>query len=223
MAHSHIVGRRPVRHNDRFHGASLPDGIVILDIVQDSYAGFYLRDQATGSALSPTVVDALTERGLTDLLAPDAVGLLPDRPAWLDCDPDASARIRTRDVAIFLCALLRSSIQFHTSSFRTLVSRARHQPAPGRSLADYRSTLARFERMTLFLPFRMQCLFRSHFLLAVLRAYGLAADWVFGVSLFPFRAHCWIAVGDCLLGDRTDKVADFIPIFVIANTTGDAA
>jgi hypothetical protein len=223
MAHSHIVGRRSVRHDDRFHGASLPDGIVILDIVQDSYAGFYLRDPKTGSALSPTVVDALTERGLTGLLTPDAVGLLPDPPASLDCEPDASVRIRTRDVAVFLVALLRVSLRFHTSSFRTLVSRARHQPAPGGRLADYRSTIARFERMALFLPFRMQCLFRSHFLLDILQAYGLAADWVFGVSLFPFRAHCWIAVGDRLLGDRTDKVADFVPILVIANTTGGAA
>ena len=43
---------------------------------------------------------------------------------------------------------------------------------------------------------------------------GLDADWVFGVRTWPFLAHCWVQVGDTIVGDSLDRVGGFTPIMV---------
>ncbi|HVM23271.1 MAG TPA: lasso peptide biosynthesis B2 protein [Sphingomicrobium sp.] len=41
---------------------------------------------------------------------------------------------------------------------------------------------------------------------------------IFGVKLDPFGAHCWAQLGDLLLSDRTDTVAQFRPVRVVECT-----
>ncbi len=64
------------------------------------------------------------------------------------------------------------------------------------------------------LPVRPGCLFRTFFLLHFLMRFGHEADWVFGVKLFPFEAHCWLAQGPAPVGDRAAIVSRYMPILV---------
>lgn len=54
------------------------------------------------------------------------------------------------------------------------------------------------------------CLFFTHYLKK-----GIPVDWVFGVDLFPFHAHCWVEYKGRVLNDHLERVMRFTPIYVI--------
>jgi len=60
-----------------------------------------------------------------------------------------------------------------------------------------------------------QCLFDSLALKRFLAKYGLFPDWIFGVHLNPFSAHCWLQHGDLLVHDSLDFVSRYTPIMVV--------
>jgi hypothetical protein len=191
-------------------------GIILLDAKRDRYQALYLPDGDGVDGFGAAARDALRGHGLLELAsAGPPVSADGGEPAWQDCEPDGHARPRIRDAARFLAALLLSTLLFHLRPFADLVTAAGRRPRPAAPLPDYQAAIARFQAMSLLLPFRMQCLFRAHFLLRFLRGCGLPADWVFGVSLFPFQAHCWVAVGRRTLLDRAEEMEDFVPILVV--------
>lgn len=65
-----------------------------------------------------------------------------------------------------------------------------------------------------WLPFDGLCLARSALLMAYLRRLGHGADWVFGVRLWPFEAHCWVQLGDTALNDQVERLVAFTPLMV---------
>ncbi|VWX49790.1 hypothetical protein NOVOSPHI9U_260039 [Novosphingobium sp. 9U] len=71
---------------------------------------------------------------------------------------------------------------------------------------------ARFERMCLYLPVRLLCLSKTYALLQFLKLSGHSADWVIGVRLFPFEAHCWLAQENLLIGERAHLVEKYTVI-----------
>lgn len=221
MSTSPITLPRPDAH---VHAARTRGGIILLDAKRDRYQALYLAEGSGDDVLGATAADALRGDGLLDLASarpPLSTG--GGEPAWQDCEPDRHARPRLRDVALFLSTLMLSALLFHARPFAGLVAGAGRQPRPPAPLPDYQAAIARFHAMSILLPFRMQCLFRAHFLLRFLRWHGLPADWVFGVSLFPFHAHCWVAVGQRTLLDRAEQLEDFVPILVVRNVAGTPA
>lgn len=60
-----------------------------------------------------------------------------------------------------------------------------------------------------------RCLFDSLALLNFLAHHGHFPDWVFGVRLQPFAAHCWIASGRVLYNDSPEGIAGYTPILVV--------
>lgn len=60
-----------------------------------------------------------------------------------------------------------------------------------------------------------QCLFDSLALKLFLAQYGLFPEWIFGVRLNPFAAHCWLQHGDTLVNDSLDSVRRFTPIMAV--------
>lgn len=54
------------------------------------------------------------------------------------------------------------------------------------------------------------CLFFTHFI-----SLSVPVNWVFGVSLYPFAAHCWVEYNGVVLNDHLERVAAFTPIYVI--------
>lgn len=66
-----------------------------------------------------------------------------------------------------------------------------------------------------FFTMKDTCFFRSLALLKYLSLYRMSADWVFGVRLSPFSAHCWIQCGQVVLNERLDNVLNYTPIMRI--------
>lgn len=44
---------------------------------------------------------------------------------------------------------------------------------------------------------------------------GISVYWVFGVDLFPFKAHCWIEYQGVVLNDSLERTLAFTPIHII--------
>lgn len=202
------------------HAVRSSDGVVFLDIERDAY--FCLLDPArTGSPddNSPTLASIraqLVEQGLVADGVRLAARVMP-RPTtrlWRENPALARPAPGIRDLGYFLRALVRTTWRFRRSSLGQMIAQARRCDActPQTTPAI---AAARFEHLCLWLPFPIQCLFRSFFLLHFLHYYGLRADWIFGVSLFPFHAHCWLADGDLLLTERVGKVEGFVTIFQV--------
>lgn len=70
-----------------------------------------------------------------------------------------------------------------------------------------------FWRLGAWLPVEGECLVRSAMLVAFLRRMGLTADWVFGVRLWPFAAHCWVQSGDLCLNDDVERLWPYTPLY----------
>lgn len=59
-----------------------------------------------------------------------------------------------------------------------------------------------------------RCLAQSLAVARTARRSGIPVTVVFGVSLGPFEAHCWVQCGDTVVNDRVDTVTRFMPILV---------
>lgn len=70
-----------------------------------------------------------------------------------------------------------------------------------------------FWRIAPWLPQEGECLVRSAMLMSYLRRAGLSADWVFGVRLWPFSAHCWVQIDNVCLNDDVERLAAYTPIY----------
>lgn len=200
------------------HAVRVSDGLVFLDIERDGYFCLYAPADAVrdDSASLETIRAQLFAHGLIANRSARRIDTEPQPHTRLWRESDALERpsLEIRALWYFLAALLRAAWRFRRASLAQLIAHTQgHAPASPRSSAAV--VTARFERLCLWLPFRFACLFRSFFLLHFLHSYGLRADWVFGVSLFPFHAHCWLAEGDLLLGERVGKVEGFATIFQI--------
>ena len=204
---------------DGVHAVRSSDGIVFLDIDRDAYFCVYDPCDAACRDGGPISLEAirsqLLEQGLVADARQDGIhsSVRPITPFWREAPIDHRSP-GVRDIARFLHALVCAAWRFRRSSFAQMIAHAQRGTARVPQSSPARAT-ACFERLCLWLPFRIQCLFRSFFLLHFLRCYGLRADWIFGVSLFPFHAHCWLADGDLLLGERIGKVEAFTTIFQI--------
>jgi len=89
------------------------------------------------------------------------------------------------------------------------------RPAEAEPSARLLADLTVYRRLTPWLPLDGLCLFRSHMLLRYLNALGHGARWVFGVRTWPFRAHCWLQVGDVALDDEAERLSAYAPIMAV--------
>lgn len=59
------------------------------------------------------------------------------------------------------------------------------------------------------------CLYDSVAFLCFCRFYGYRPKIVFGVTVAPFAAHCWVQIDSVILNDYPANVADYHPIMTI--------
>lgn len=62
---------------------------------------------------------------------------------------------------------------------------------------------------------RDTCLKDSLIMIEFLRQYDIYPDWVFGVRVHPFAAHCWVQYGSVVLNDSLHNVESFTPLMVV--------
>ncbi|MDO9587377.1 MAG: lasso peptide biosynthesis B2 protein [Brevundimonas sp.] len=212
----------PVFLAPHIHLARCHDDLVVLDVRADDYA--LLVDAATlvrfgarpGEILADD--DVLGELRALDLIADTS----PDVPRF--AIPDLTGEIASAAGPFPLPCLARaafdslvSTAAFAKTPFAALVETAGRRRAAGGPLAEEQIARAAgaFQAVHPWIPFEGDCLQRGYRLHHHLRRAGVPARWVFGVRTWPFLAHCWVQVGDRVVGDTRERVSSFTPIMVV--------
>jgi len=197
--------------------AKVDDDIILLNVREDRYDALLgvgrdivLDDDGSIHAASAAIASELERAGIA-VPAPPAVPCPRAEP------PRGEVAVCPRpplvDVLRAAVVLTTATLRFRRRSFHSLI-RFRH-----RVLSPSDGGEARLERLVgaarsarPWIPFEGECLQRAFLLRAWLAAQGVATDWVFGVATWPFSAHCWLQIGDVVVGDRLSRVARFTPI-----------
>lgn len=214
------------------HTARIDEDLVILDLRSDSYfcAPKAFADSNApaepGAGLSLEVQTAFRAAGVEvprGWRALDPPKLMAARRDTFDRDGaevggDLNVRLEASLRPAWRCAR-RVSVQclfdFPHRSVRSLTGGLAEARAKlGRPSTDLGAWVRAFEAWSPWWPYQGACLYRAYVRLKFLHAGGHDANWVFGVRLWPFQAHCWLQAGDLVIGDRIHRVRAFTPIMV---------
>jgi len=117
----------------------------------------------------------------------------------------------------FILAITRSTVVFRWRTFAKTVAHVTHRresAAAPRADVGLETLVQRFASYRSRFGKTDACLFNSVALLDFLALHGLHPKLVFGVSMRPFQAHCWVQHEDIVLGDTLERVSQFTPIMV---------
>lgn len=145
-----------------------------------------------------------------------------DKPesALLAEDEDYKPVVRLKHWIMFLRASVKASwkLRFYPMK-RTVHSVNRKKQQPNKSYPveheTLRQLLAIFHYLRPFYTRKYLCLFDSLALIEFLAYYRLYPQWVFGVVVEPFGAHCWVQHDQYVLNDRPEYVRGYTPIMVV--------
>lgn len=198
--------------------------VVALDVRQDTYfclagaaAFLTLGEKGAIGFKTDSAHRALAEADLLSDEPDQQRRALPARPVRaaslvLEAPPTPIERLR------FVRTSLTVLSNYRKTSFSCLITDTGPRPADcdlrPESIAINRQ-VALFAHWLPWVPYQEACLYRAYFLRRFLARGSLAADWVFGVTTWPFSAHCWLQVGDIVLDDDVDRVRSYRPIMVV--------
>lgn len=199
------------------HMAWRDEDVVVLDLKADTYGCLVglassVRPGASAGTLlisEPELLDQLSLAGLTASTGSDhdAVQTV--------CGELEPWRVisSTLKLGAAITAVV-STARFRRTPLTDLVAivRARNDGLPSSDRHTAALALGAYLSVHPWIPYAGDCLQRAFMLHAQLHAHGVAAQWVFGVRTWPFAAHCWIQIGDLVLGDSLDRVKGFTPI-----------
>jgi hypothetical protein len=207
---------------DAIHLAWCGEDVVILDLDRDQYgllvgaSALLAPGPAPGTiSVDPQVCADVEALGLAASAFPSAARLpLPARTGDM---PGTSARLVHWSSLMAATDSLVSTATFHRCPLNRLVARAarRRSRAGKPSLAEIARAVGAFRAVHPWIPFEGDCLQRGYRLHHHLHRRGIDARWVFGVRTWPFLAHCWVQVGELVVGDSLDRVGGFTPILAV--------
>jgi len=206
------------------YAVMIDDDAVFLDVGADAY--FCLPNIAAHLTLTGRLL-ATDDEGLAlDLMESGLASEEKAGEAGLSTtSPTLSARavmeefpVHERPRSILHCwiSLIGACVFSHHYKTKPLKyrlppsSRKLASPATISLLADINF----FRRVVPWLPVDGECLYRSGLLRRYLIALGHEVDWIFGVTTWPFNAHCWLQVGDMALDDEADRLVAYHHIMV---------
>lgn len=212
---------------------------VFLDLQSDRYIGLSTRQAAwLGEATrngGPISVDALRfleklcTSGLLTVditqgrpLVPTGIGLAPPSSGMLPglCRKNAglvalAQFIPTMAVGLPLFHALRSKPLALTNCVKAWKARTYREATDTSIAAAIAASSSLHSLSPYFISTRDNCLQLGFLLARLLASAQIPFDWVFGVRMAPFKAHCWIQSGGVVLNDSLDHVAQFKPILII--------
>lgn len=116
-------------------------------------------------------------------------------------------------------AIASTARVFATSSLAEVVSQVRRWKSRTRARPDMDKQIrlaAKYCALTpYFIRSRDACRLHSAALVRFLSLYGERSDWIFGVRLNPFGAHCWVQSGETVLNDALDRVREHRAILAV--------
>lgn len=209
------------------HAVAIEADLVFLDLRADAYA--CLADVGSRVDFDPSrrwlrVADRalaaeLASQGLIVATpAPPRVTPRPwSGPPGRSVLPETSEPLRAEDLTEMARSLWDLFRAYRGRPLPALLAAAAPPcaAAPPDPTAALLADVGRFHRWSPYAPVSGKCLLRSFLLLRGLRRAGHDAQWVFGVSTWPFMAHCWLQAGDTVLDDTFERVAGYTPILVL--------
>jgi len=210
------------------HGVAVDRDLVLLDVESGAYfclpnATPDLELDAARRVLSIRSPGLASELAETRLVRPTHADLasvsppLPVRPI-ASAFPRSCAPPRWGDLPEAARCLLDVLIHYRGRSFAEIVRSVASTPSPRRDPPPTTALLevvSRFHRWIPYAPVSGKCLLRCFMLLRLIRRQGHDARWVFGVSTWPFQAHCWLQCGDVVLDDAFERLWLFQPLMAI--------
>jgi len=200
------------------HAVAIGDDLALLDLSTDAYlclpdgAGVLPNGSRAAVAAGPEA-DTLQAAGLLSPTQPPPGCATPPLPTRTCIHLPASHPLGPRVLAAALGVvgdIRKARTQEGLGGYLGLADSSRLLSRD----ADAVAAVARlFWTMAPWLPIEGECLARSAMLVAFLRRMGLAADWVFGVRLWPFAAHCWVQSGDLCLNDDVERLWAYTPLY----------
>lgn len=133
----------------------------------------------------------------------------------------AGAVFKGKDITRFFAAAVFASIRLQWGSMQSTVRAVERRKVTGMdrdSVTGHRLTddlVSAFCALRPYYPREYRCLFDSLALVNFLGQYGFFPNWIFGVQLEPFNAHCWVQAGQMVLNDTVENVRKFTPIMVV--------
>ena len=164
---------------------------------------------AGNGILSTVTPSRITAHDCRPLLAPTSA-IVP-RPPFRE-------HVSTHHAARYIASVISAKLALRARTLYGVVIHERRRVI-ARSPADrvFDPVLAAplcsiYSRLRIIATGPGQCLFDALALKLFLAKYGLFPQWIFGVRVHPFAAHCWLQHGDTVVNDSLDFVRRFTPI-----------
>jgi len=167
--------------------------------------------QEDANSLFPRIRDTLeVRRHDIGLLQSSLLSVWPDSrtPHFLKC-------VAAFLLAFLLSAFCRAALSAKaTAAVISFLRRRIHASRPGKRTDEiYRHHLNSLRRF--FYTSHNECYFDSMVTTIYFTVLGRRAQWVFGVMVPPFRAHCWVEIEGTLANDLVVRTAPYTPVFAI--------
>lgn len=210
------------------------DAYVFLDLRRDDYT---MVDGDSAAALTAAIggieplpehaskaLDELLQVGLltTDAVVGSAIvasQVVSATDSLVDTEALPGAEVRLGHVWRFAMAYMKAFWRLRFTQLEKTVRRLeRRKQRAGLSFSDLhraRDLTATFQKIRLHFPVRYVCLTDSLALLEFLAMYGIFPDWVFGVKLEPWAAHCWVQKDDVLFNEVADEAGSYSPVMSV--------
>lgn len=199
------------------HAVRVGSDLVLLDLSTDGY--LLIPDcgevRIDGGAVQAPM-DLMLDLAANELLQSGAPSVPRSPPPpiprlWL---PEAAVeRPCAADIATF--AMLWADTARRTPTLQSLSEQVSARRGRRDDLGAIAARVRLFRQLLPYAPAVGACLFQAELLLRFLNAADLDADWVFGVRVWPFLAHCWLQVGDHCVSQAPDTLAIYRPIMAI--------
>lgn len=137
----------------------------------------------------------------------------------LDGEPPSN-RIGIAQFIRFASACTSAAVQLRWSSIETIVTKLRerkqsHADHTRQDIGEVRRLVAAFLKLRSIFPVNYLCLYDSLALLEFLASYRIFPTWVFGVTLEPWGAHCWVQDAGLVYNEGIEEAANYTPILAI--------
>lgn len=205
------------------HAATVEGDVVFLDVSADAYSclpgaagevtlGVDLRTiTITEPSLAAELAAARLIAPWTEPTPPPPRRRAP--PASASALRDVYAPPQASHLAALSGACLHLALKYRDRALAEIIRDRSVGPKAPRGTLE--QVVDDFHRWVPYAPVSGKCLLRSFMLRRLLDRAGHAHAWVFGVSTWPFEAHCWLQAGDTVLDDAWENVSRYQPIMVL--------
>jgi len=211
------------RENDRYHYLDR-EKTGLLDALRRGFGPDGVARGAAG-AVDASVIKELTEKRLLTTQAKDGKALQPvshTPPISSVYDDYWKPQLYPATIAHLAVQHLSVLRRIKTESLFETTQKAERAKASiaGREKAvaetELRAKAKKIIDSRYFVyTYRDKCLFDSYLFFTYFVNRRIPVNWVFGVNLYPFAAHCWVEYEGLVMNDPLERVAAFTPIYVI--------